>query len=74
MDFLIVETENIAPLGGLYIEAQTDIPQSLIMPEIIIPEGARSVNVNVTAGEPGSGVLVLTVPGYAPIEIPVTVY
>ncbi len=73
MDFLIVETENVAPLGGLYIEAQTDIPQSLIMPEIIIPEGARSVNVNVTAAEPGSGVLVLTVPGYAPIEIPVTV-
>lgn len=73
MDFLIVETENVAPLGGLYIDAQTDIPQSLIMPEIIIPEGARSVNVNVTAGEPGSGVLVLTVPGYAPIEIPVTV-
>lgn len=73
MDFLIIETENAAPLGGLYVDARTDIPESLIMPEVIIPEGARSVNVNVTAGEPGSGVLVLSVPGYAPVEVPVTV-
>jgi hypothetical protein len=73
MDFLIIETENTAPLGGLYVEAQTDIPGSIIMPEIIIPEGARSVNVNITGGAPGSGVLVLTVPGYGPIEVPVTV-
>jgi len=72
-DFLIIETENVAPLGGLYIEAQTDVANSLIMPEVIIPEGARSVNVNVTGGEPGSGILYLTVPGYAPIQIPVTV-
>ena len=73
MDFLIVELDNPAPIGGLYIDAQTDVPDSLIMPEIIVPEGARSVNVNVTGGSPGFGVLVLTVPGYGPIEIPVTV-
>jgi hypothetical protein len=73
-DFLIVETDNPAPLGGLYVDAQTDIPDSVIMPEIIIPEGARSVNVNVTGGSAGSGVLVLTVPGFAPVEIPVNVY
>lgn len=73
MDFLIVEIDNAAPLGGLYVDARTDIPNSLIIPEITIAEGSRSVNVNVTAGEPGSGILVLSVPGYAPIEIPVTV-
>ncbi|MEX0326862.1 MAG: IPT/TIG domain-containing protein [Puniceicoccaceae bacterium] len=73
-DFVIIETGNPAPLGGLYVEAQTDIPDSIIMPEIIIPEGARSVNVNITGGEPGNGVLVLTVPGFAPVEIPVSVY
>jgi hypothetical protein len=72
-DFLIVELDNPAPLGGLYVDAQTDIPGSVIMPEIIIPEGARSVNVNITGGAPGTGVLVLTVPGFAPIEIPLTV-
>lgn len=72
-DFLIIETDNQAPLGGLLIDARTDVPDSIIMPEIVMPEGARSVNVNVTGGEPGSGVLVLTVPGYAPIELPVSV-
>lgn len=73
-DFLIIEIDNPAGLGGLFVDAQTDIPASVVMPEILIQEGARSVNVNVTGGTPGSGVLVLTVPGYAPIEIPVTVY
>ncbi|MGC9450696.1 MAG: IPT/TIG domain-containing protein [Oceanipulchritudo sp.] len=72
-DFLIVEMDNPAPLGGLYVDARTDIPDSIIMPEIIIPEGARSVNVTVRGGKPGSGILVLTVPGFAPIEIPVSV-
>jgi hypothetical protein len=72
-DFLIIETDNPAPMGGLYVDAQTDIPESVIMPEIIIPEGARSVNVNVTGGSAGNGVIILTVPGFAPVEIPVTV-
>ena len=73
-DFVIIETGNPAPLGGLYVEARTDVPDSVIMPEIIIPEGARSVNVNITGGQPGNGVLILTVPGFAPVEIPVSVY
>ncbi len=72
-DFLIIELDNPAPLGGLLIDARTDVPRSVIMAEIVVPEGARSVNVNVTGGEPGAGVLVLTVPGYAPVRIPVSV-
>jgi hypothetical protein len=72
-DFLIIEVDNAAPQGGIYIETQTDIPDALIVPEVIIPEGARSVNVNITADRPGNGVLVLTVPGYAPVNVPVSV-
>lgn len=72
-DFLIVETDNPAPAGGLYIQTQTDIPDALIVPEVVIPEGARSVNVNITADKSANGVLVLTVPGYAPVNIPVSV-
>ncbi len=72
-DMLIVSIDNPAPFGGLLIEAQTNIPDSIIMPEIIVPEGSRSVNVTITAGSPGSGLLVLGVPGYAEIEIPVSV-
>ena len=73
MELLIVEIDNPAPFGGLLVNAQTDVPQSIIMSEIVIPEGSRSVSVTVTAGSPGSGTLVLSVPGYAEIEIPVTV-
>ena len=72
-EFLIIETDNPAPLGGLWVDSQTDIPGSIIMPEVRIPEGARSVNINVTGGTPGSGVLILNVPGFAPVTIPVTV-
>lgn len=72
-DFLIVQVDSPAPAGGLDVEAQTDVPDSLIMPEIRIPEGDRSVNVTVTGGEPGSGILILSIQGYAPREIPVTV-
>ncbi|NBD37588.1 MAG: cell surface protein [Verrucomicrobia bacterium] len=72
-DLLIVEVDNPAPAGGLYVEAQTDVPESVIIPEIIVPAGARSVNVNVTGGEPGEGILILSIPGYAPLEVPVTV-
>jgi len=73
-DFLIIELDNPAPMGGLYVDAQTDIPASLIIPEITIPEGSRSVNVNVTGGEPGSGILVLTVPGFGAVDVQVSVY
>ncbi len=73
-DFLIIELDNPAPLGGLYVDAQTDIPASLIIPEINIPEGSRSVNVNITGGEPGNGILVLTVPGFGAVDVQVSVF
>lgn len=46
-----------APAGGLLIEVTTDIPQSIIMPEVIVPAGATSVDVSVQGGKPGSGSL-----------------
>ena len=41
--------DNPAPMGGLYINVTTDIPSSVIMPEVIIPETARTVNIAVQA-------------------------
>jgi hypothetical protein len=72
-DFLIVQLDSPAPMGGLFVDARTDVPNSLIMPEIIVPEGARSVNVTVTGGDPGVGVLQLEVPGFSQLQVPVTV-
>lgn len=71
--FFILEIAGPAPAGGLRVSAQTDIPDSIIMPEIIIPAGAQTVNVNITGGTPDSGILRITVPGSGPVEVPVTV-
>ncbi len=46
-----------APVGGLLIEVTTDAPESIIMPEVIIPAGQTSATINVTGGKPGAGSL-----------------
>ncbi len=63
-----------APPGGLYINLTTDIPESVIMPEIVIPEGARSVNIPIEGGEPGRGTLYVEAPGFETVEVPITVF
>ncbi len=50
---------NPAPPGGLLIDVATDAPESVIMPEVVIPEGQTSVSVSVQGGKPGTGSLVL---------------
>lgn len=65
---------NPAPAGGLLLDVSTDVPESVIMPEVVVPEGQTSVSVPVQGGKPGSGSLFLK--GYGPggeITVPVTV-
>jgi hypothetical protein len=65
---------NPAPQGGLLVDVATDVPESVIMPEVLIPEGQTSVTVSVQGGKPGNGNLV--VKGAGPsgdLTIPVTV-
>lgn len=64
---------NPAPTGGLLIDATTDIPESIIMPEILVPAGSNTVTVQVTGGQPGSGSLFLQGFGAGEITVPVTV-
>jgi hypothetical protein len=51
----------------------TDIPDSVIMPEVVVPTGSSSVTVTVQGGRPGSGSLVLKGYGAGTVTIPVTV-
>ena len=44
------------------------------MPEVIIPEGSRSVNVNIEGGETGMGKLYVEAPGFNTIELLIMVY
>jgi len=62
-----------APAGGLLLDITTDIPDSVIMPEVAMPAGQTTTTVAVQGGKPGTGSLFLK--GYASgeVTIPVTV-
>ncbi|HEX2099151.1 MAG TPA: cell surface protein, partial [Candidatus Synoicihabitans sp.] len=62
-----------APTGGLLLDATTDVPESVIMPDIVVPAGSNTVTVQVTGGQPGSGNLYLQGFGAGEITVPVTV-
>lgn len=44
-----------APAGGMLIEVTTDIPESIVMPEVMVPAGQMSVTVPVQGGNAGTG-------------------
>ena len=71
LSFLI---EGQAPEGGLMINVTTDVPTSVIMPEVVIPAGSNSVSVIVEGGVAGSGSLFVEMPGFGQIIVPITVY
>ncbi|MCH6255052.1 hypothetical protein MLD52_00725 [Puniceicoccaceae bacterium K14] len=62
-----------APPGGLRVDVTTDVPASIIMPEVIIPAGQRSVSVTLEGGEPAEGSIFVEVPGYNEVVLPVTI-
>jgi hypothetical protein len=64
---------NVAPAGGLLLDVTTDVPESVIMPEVIIPAGQTTVTINVQGGRPGSGSLFLKGYGEGEVTVPVTV-
>lgn len=70
---LVFSVDFDAPAGGLAVRVTTDIPSSIIMPEVIIPAGSRSVSVAIEGGAPGQGALFADVPGMKEVTIPVSV-
>ncbi|AHF89606.1 cell surface protein [Opitutaceae bacterium TAV5] len=62
-----------APAAGLTLDVLTDVPKSVIMPEVTIPAGSTSTTVKVEGGEPGAGSLYLKGFGSGEVTIPVTV-
>jgi hypothetical protein len=62
-----------APAGGLLLDVTTDVPESIIMPEVMVPEGQTSVSVTVEGGKPGAGTLFLKGYGSGEVTVPVTV-
>ena len=70
---VVFSIQSPAPRGGLYIEVSTDIPNSVIMPEVWIDEGQRSVSIPVEGGDPGSGSLFIEMEGFESVSVPVRV-
>src|SRR5208283_2046988 len=64
---LTFTVNNPAPAGGLLLDVTTDIPESVIMPEVVVPEGQTTVAVTVEGGKPGAGSLFLK--GYGSGEV-----
>jgi len=62
-----------APAGGLLLDVTTDVPESVIMPEVLVPEGQTSATVTVEGGKPGTGSLFLKGYGNGEVTVPVTV-
>jgi len=62
-----------APSGGLLLDITTDVPDSVIMTEVMVPAGSNSVTIPVRGGLPGSGALYLTGFGAGEVVVPVTV-
>ncbi len=62
-----------APAGGLLLDVTTDVPESVIMPEVVVPEGQTSATVTIQGGKPGSGSLFLKGYGSGEVSVPVAV-
>jgi len=64
---------NPSPPGGTLLDIATDAPESVIMPEVMVPQGQTNVTVAVEGGKPGTGSLFLKGFGSGEVTIPVTV-
>ncbi|MEO0794896.1 MAG: cell surface protein [Verrucomicrobiota bacterium] len=59
--------------NGLAINVMTDVPGSVIMPEVMIPAGARSVSIPIEGGNAGAGYLYISAAGFNELQIPISV-
>lgn len=67
------EIENPAPLGGIELDITTNVPESIIMPEIIIPAGSKRATVVIEGGRPSDGQLYVSANGFRELTIPLLV-
>ena len=59
--------------SDLYINVTTDIPNSVIMPEVRLATGEESATVSIEGGEPGKGHLYVSAQGFDELIVPIEV-
>lgn len=62
-----------APKGGYPIDVKTNIPSSIIMDEVVVPEGQSSVSVTLKAAAAGNGALYINGLGFEEKVVPVSI-
>jgi hypothetical protein len=71
---LVFMLDQAAPEGGIAVDVTTDIPESIIMPEMRFMAGERTVSVNIRgSNRSGRGTLYVNAKGFIPREIPVEI-
>ncbi|MEO6246238.1 MAG: IPT/TIG domain-containing protein [Opitutaceae bacterium] len=64
---------NPAPTGGTLLDVTTDVPESIIMPEVMVPAGQTTATITVEGGKPGTGSLFLKGFGSGEVNVSVSV-
>ncbi len=62
-----------APAEGYVIDVKTNVPSSLIMDNVVVPAGKKSVTVPIKAGARGSGFIYINGFGFKEVAIPINV-
>lgn len=62
-----------APEGGFEIDVKTNIPSSIVMPEVVVPTGKSSVVVPVKFTVPAKGALYINAKGFNEKIVPISV-
>jgi hypothetical protein len=70
---LVVSIDFEAPENGILIDVTTNVPESVIMKDILIPAGAKSASAVIQGGEAGSGMLYLSADGFEELKIPIEI-
>lgn len=70
---LTLEIDCPAPKGGIEFDITTDIPDSIIMSDVIVPEGSKTINVTIQGGKAGTGSIFVGAEGFDELEIPTTI-
>lgn len=70
---VVFQIDEEAPHEGLQLDVTTDIPDCIVMPEITIPGGSRTVSAFIEGAEVGQGSLFVSATGYNEKVIPVTI-
>jgi hypothetical protein len=71
---LVFMLDQPAPAEGIDLDITTDIPSSIIMPEVRLSGGERTVGVSIRGGEESAkGMLFVAAKGFRSLEIPVEI-